>query len=186
VRKAAEAGVIHLGGRAERSLDAIRSGRASLAATTGDAASGGFQYCYYKGGFACLNAWGGGPLVNVYAGGPDGSDNNADFTEIYSVDGETELEFTGGGSYSGECVGDAYNLSGRADTGLDSCGSTTTDPGWGTLFYAGTTGCPVGDVWFYNYHWKGYLGPPDNYVNGSPFYLDNEDYACFSLTGVID
>lgn len=147
----------------------------------------GEQFCYYNGGYACLNAWGGGPWVNAYAGGPNGKNYNSDFTVIVdsAATSNSEIEFTGGGAWSGRCIGDAYNNSSYADTSLDACGSTTTAAGWGTNFIVGSSGCPLGKEWFYNTHWKGYLGPPNNYVNGSHFYLNNAGYACFTVIPVI-
>lgn len=142
----------------------------------------GAQFCYYNGGYACLNAWGGGPWVNTYTGGPDGADTNADFGTI-NINGILEIEYTGGGAWNGECIGDAYNRSGYADTSLDSCGNVNNGgAGWGTSFTEGNSGCPTGKDWFYNNHWGGYLGPPNGWINGSHFYLNNTARICFSST----
>lgn len=154
---------------------------ASRVVTTSYAATvSAYQFCYYNGGFACLNAWGGGPWVNVYTGGPSSTDKNADF-QLSFYNGYTEIKFNGGGSWNGKCIGDAYNDPGYADTSLDTCGSASSTAGWGTYFTTGTSGCPNNESWFYNVHWKGYLGPPNNWVNGSHFYLNNKGYACFSI-----
>lgn len=138
-------------------------------------------YCT-NGGGACLNAWGGGPWVNVYTRGPDKNDSHADFQEIAQpgsgMIGYSELEYTGGGTWSGDCVGDASNKSGNADTSLDSCGTTKTAPGWGTLF--DPVPCTNGGTAYYNVHWKGWLGPVDKAVNGSHFYLNKPSAFCFS------
>ena len=132
----------------------------------------GFQYCYYNQKYACVNAWGGGPWVDTYTGGPEGNDTNQLFTVISTASG-VGLSWTGG---NGECVGDAYNNSGYADTSLDPCGS-----GWGTNFTTGNSGCKdSSDTWFYNTHWHGYLGPPSGWTNGSHFYLDKPGPYCFS------
>jgi hypothetical protein len=141
------------------------------------------EWCYYNGGYACLNAWGGGPFVDAYTGGPETTDANQDFALIYNyATGYYELAFTGSGSWSGECIGDANNNSGDADVSLDPCGTASGNQGWGTNMTWGTSGCPSGEAWFYDYHWGGYLGPPDNWVNGSPFYLNKPGYLCFSYT----
>jgi len=119
------------------------------------------EWCYYNGGYACLNAWGGGPYVNVYTGGPETSDTHQDFAVFANPGtGYAEIGFTGSGSWSGECIGDASNNSGLADVSLDSCGSSSGGQGWGTNFTWGTDGCPSGEAWFKNVHWNGYLGPP--------------------------
>jgi len=149
-------------------------------------ATGGQQYCFYNGGNACLNAWSGGPWVKVYTGGFENRDSNEEFSEI--VDNNTgwnELEFTGAGNNHGLCIGDAGNSPGNADTALVGCGSTTTDAGWGTNFRIGTTGCSAGQEWFRNVHWNGYLGPPNNWVNGSHFYLNKPTPYCFKYQFVI-
>lgn len=131
----------------------------------------GLQWCYYSGKFACLNAWGGGPWVDTYTGGPEDNDTNQMFSTV-TEGSYTDLSWTGG---SGECIGDAYNSSSYADTSLDPCGS-----GWGTNFTEGSSGCPQGDDWFYNSHWKGYLGPVANWTNGSHFYLNKPTPYCYS------
>jgi len=141
------------------------------------------EFCYYSGGFACLNAWSGGPYVNVYTGGPETTDTHADFAVFANPGtGYAEIGFTGTGSWSGECIGDASNNSGDADVSLDSCGSSSGGQGWGTNFTWGTDGCPSGEAWFKDVHWNGYLGPPDGYVNGSHFYLNKPGLLCFSYT----
>ncbi len=141
------------------------------------------EWCYYNGGYACLNAWGGGPAVDAYTGGPEISDSNQDFALIYNdATGYYELAYTGDSSYSGECIGDSNNNSGLADAGLVGCGTASGNQGWGTNMTWGTSGCPSGEAWFYDYHWGGYLGPPNNWVNGSPFYLNKPDPLCFAVT----
>lgn len=168
---------------------ALRASGASatrVATTSYAVGPSGERYCHYNGGYACLNAWGGGPWVDAYTGGPGGNDNNADFTVIpNNATGNYEIEFTGGGTWSGDCIGDAYSDPSHADTSLDSCGSTKGAAGWGTNFIEGSSGCSSGEVWFYNTHWHGYLGPPNNWVNGSHFYLNNTGYSCFSWTYIV-
>jgi hypothetical protein len=146
-------------------------------------AQSGNQFCYYDGGYACLNAWGGGPWVNTYTGGPNTQNN--DFTLIGGSTGSNwQIEDTGGNSGSGECIGDAYNESGQADTYLDTCGT-----GWGTNFTiaygTGDNGCPDNTIMFYDNHWGGYLGPPNGWVNGSHFYLNKPSSTpiCFTEYG---
>jgi hypothetical protein len=130
----------------------------------------GSEFCYNNGGYACLNSWGGGPWVKVYTGGPDGTQNNYFTAEQLNGSDPASwvIKDTAGNAWNGKCIGDAYNKPGRADTSLDPCGT-----GWGTNFQAfgcifnGYTGFA-----FKNNHWGGWLGPPDKYVNGSPFYLN--------------
>jgi hypothetical protein len=130
----------------------------------------------------CPNAWGGGPFVNAYIYGPDTSDNNGEFDLMYNdATGYYELVFMGNSNWSGTCIGDAYNNSGRADVSLDPCGTASGNQGWGTNLAIGTSGCPSGDAWFYDYRWNGYLGPKDNPANGSPFYLNKPSPYCFQL-----
>jgi hypothetical protein len=155
----------------------------SRGAATSNVEAGSQQFCYYKGGYACLNAWGGGPWVNAYTGGFETRDNNEYFNVIVNyATGDSELEFTGGGTWDGKCIGDAYDNSGYADTSLDSCGNNGEGAGWGTNFIVGTSGCAAGSEWFYNTNWDGYLGPPNGWTNGSHFYLNNKGYACFKYS----
>ena len=138
------------------------------------------QWCWDSTGYGswvCLNAWNGGPWVNVST---NAHTRNNDFTIIQNSAGYYELEDTGGNNYSGECIGDAYNESGQADTSLDQCGNTGGGQGWGTNFELVTSGCSAGSVAFYNVHWHGYLGPPDGWANGSHFYLNKPGYFCFA------
>jgi hypothetical protein len=150
-------------------------------------AASGQQYCYIPQGesgvHACLNAWGGGPWVDVSTN--DNTRNN-DFTYINNTNNENvELEFTGDGAWSGNCIGDAYNQSGQASTSLDGCGTNGQGAGWGTQFIYITGGCPPGEVSFYNIHWGGYLGPPNGWVNGSHFYLNKPGQYCFLYSNYI-
>jgi hypothetical protein len=138
------------------------------------------QWCWDSTGYGswvCLNAWNGGPWVNVST---NADTRNNDFTIIQDSAGYYELEDTGGNNYSGECIGDAYNESGQADTSLDPCGNTGAGQGWGTNFELVTAGCSTGSVAFYNVHWRGYLGPPNGWANGSHFYLNKPGYFCFA------
>lgn len=145
-----------------------------------------YQWCHYSGEFACLNAWGGGPWVRTYTGGPETRDTNQDFALLDNqATGYYEVEYVGSNtSWAGKCLGDAYNLSGRADVSLDPCGTASGNQGWGTNMTYGTNGCPSGELWVYDYHWNGYLGPPANWVNGSPWYLNkpwSPSTDCFSI-----
>lgn len=146
------------------------------------------QYCGPNFGSDCLNAWGGGPYVNVYTGGDENSDTNQHFMVINDVDqngdqtGNAQIMFVGSGSsWFGQCIGDASNNSGLADVSLDGCARPGQNPGWGTQFTWGTSGCPSGTVWFHNNHWNGYLGPPDNPVNGSHWYLNKPSKVCLDI-----
>jgi hypothetical protein len=162
----------------------VAAGAACLAAV-GPAILQYQELCYYNGGYACLNAWGGGPYVNAYSGGPETRDGHADFVLLDNqATGYYELAYVGSGSWAGRCIGDASNDSGLADVSLDACGTASGNQGFGTNMDWGTNGCPSGEAWFYDYHWKGYLGPPDNYVNGSHFYLNKPASAkiCFAIS----
>ena len=136
----------------------------------------------------CPNAWGGGPWVKDYTGGPELSDTNQDFMVIDengSQTGPSEIMFYGNSSWSGQCIGDAYNNSGRADVSLDPCGLPgQAQAGWGTQMTWGTSGCPSGEAWFHDSHWNGYLGPGSS-VNGSPFYLNKPSPVCFSFVELV-
>lgn len=162
----------------------VAAGAACLAAV-GPAILQYQELCYYNGGYACLNAWGGGPFVNVYRGGPETSDTHADFILLDNqATGYYELAYVGSGGWGGRCIGDANNDSTLADASLDSCGTASGNQGFGTNMDWGTNGCPSGEVWVYDYHWNGYLGPPNNYVNGSHFYLNKpaSAHVCFAVT----
>jgi hypothetical protein len=144
-----------------------------------------YQWCHYSGEYACLNAWGGGPWVRTYTGGPETSDTNQDFALLQNqATGYYEIEYVGTGSWAGQCLGDAYDLSGNADVSLDPCGTASGNQGYGTNMDAGTNGCPSGELWIYDYHWNGYLGPPATWVNGSPWYLNkpwSPSTDCFNI-----
>jgi hypothetical protein len=135
-------------------------------------------WCYKAGGgpYACLSVSGNmGPWVVVSTAGPNG-DVFDEFDVHQESDGYWDIE---SGAPGGGCVGDAYNESGYADTSLDPCGT-----GWGTNFeaYIGTSSgvCPNNSsVAFYNTHWKGWLGPPVPWSNGSEFYLNKSTPFCF-------
>ena len=181
--KAAAVGVC-TGGLKATGVGIVASGAACLAGI-GPAIVQFQEWCYYNGGYACLNAWGGGPYVNVYRDGPETSDTHQDFVILDNeATGYYELAYVGSGGYSGECIGDYNNNSGLADTGLVACGTASGNQGWGTNMDWGTNGCPSGEAWVYDYHWNGYLGPPNNYVNGSHFYLNKPASAnvCFAVT----
>jgi len=173
----------HLGTRLQV-REVVRAARGRTAAgIQKSSAVSGQQYCFYNGGWACLNSWSGGPWVKVFTGGPNHTQNNY-FTLIGGSTGSNwNLEDTGGNAWSGNCIGDAENNSGRADTSLDACGT-----GWGTNFTiaygTGSNGCPDNTILFEDNHWGGWLGPPNNWVNGSSFYLNkplNGPLYCFQI-----
>ena len=144
-------------------------------------AASGQQFCFNNGGWACLNSWNGGPYVKVFTGGPNGTQNN--YFTIIRTGSYYGIEDTAGNAWNGRCIGDAKNDPHLADTSLDACGT-----GWGTNFIVffgnGTNGCPTGSDAFYNNHWGGWLGPPDHWVNGSPFYLNKPSTGpayCFEV-----
>jgi hypothetical protein len=145
------------------------------------------EWCATTAGTACLNAWGGGPYVNDSTTGFESGDNHQNFF-LSGVDnangnatGNYQLGFAGSGSWAGQCIGDASNNSGDADTSLDGCGNSTGGgSGWGTNFTVGTSGCPAGEEWFHNNHWNGYLGPGGS-ANGSHFYLNKPTPYCFNV-----
>jgi hypothetical protein len=137
------------------------------------------QWCYEAGAgpWACLGTAAMGEWVFVDTFGP-GNVVDDNFDVHQESDGYWYIQSQKLGPGSGECVGDAYNNSGYADTSLDPCGT-----GWGTNFeaYIGTAGgCPNNSsVAFYNTHWKGWLGPPSNWSQGSEFYLNKSAPFCF-------
>ncbi len=145
------------------------------------------QWCAYTPGTACLNAWSGGPWVNDSTGGPETGDSNQDFflADVDNANGNAtgnyQIIFAGQGtSWADQCIGDAYNNANDAAVSLDGCGNGTGGgAGWGTNMHVGTSGCPSGESWFYDVHWKGYLGPPAGAVNGSHFYLNKPTPYCF-------
>jgi hypothetical protein len=142
------------------------------------------QWCS---GNDCPNAWGGGPWVNVYTGGPETGDTNQDFfladddNANDNATGYYQIIYAGSSSWAGECIGDAYNNSGYADTSLDPCGSASGGAGWGTIMTVGTSGCPSGEAWFHDNHWNGYLAPANDAGNGSHFYLNDQSKVCFNV-----
>ena len=146
------------------------------------------EWCENTAGTGCPNAWGGGPWVNDYTGGFEAGDNHQNFF-LSGIDnangnatGNYQLVFAGSGSWAGQCIGDAYNNSGYADTSLDGCGNGTGGgSGWGTNFTIGTSGCSDGEGWFHDNHWNGYLAPANGDVNGSHFYLNDQSKFCFSI-----
>lgn len=151
-----------------------------LATGTEASALSGSQYCAVNtnGGELCLNAWNGGPFVNVETTNDSRIQNNR-FQIRIENNGNVELQFVGGGAWNGQCIGDAYNKSGRADTSLDPCGDITNgnNSGWGTQLQEQTWGpggpCLTNQVAFFDWHWKGYLGPKSaSAPNGSPWYLN--------------
>ena len=146
------------------------------------AVGSGFQY-QYQGAF--INAWGGGPWVKVYT---DYAVNN-DFTVIQDTQSGYQMIKRTNGTGGNACIGDANNDPNDARTSLDSCGSPVgVGNGWGTDFLISSGyPCAAGQWWFRNVHWSGvdgaYLGPPNNFVNGSYFYLNKPVAAyCFIRT----
>lgn len=125
----------------------------------------------------CVNAWYGGPAVNVYTA--KGAVPNDEFAIHTLRNGNTYIQFVGGGPYSGQCVGDFNNNSGYADTGLDGCPSNSSGGGWGTNFKEISCG-NEGGLEFKNNHWGGYLAPGGN-SNGDAFYLNVAKPYCFGF-----
>jgi hypothetical protein len=127
---------------------------------------------------ACLNAWYGGPAVDVYTA--MGAEPNDEFFVGTLSNGDSYLEFTGGGPYSGQCVGDFNNNSGYADAGLDPCPTTSNGGGWGTNFQI--QACKSGEgTAFYNNRWGGYLAP-GGFSKSDAFYLNHSGQYCFGVT----
>jgi hypothetical protein len=142
------------------------------------------QSCGPNFGNDCLNAWGGGPWVNVSTSGDENGDTHQHFMVIDEngdQNGTAEIMFTGSGSWNGECIGDAYNNSGYADTSLDPCARPGQSAGWGTQMTWGTSGCPSGTAWFHDGHWNGYLAPANGAVNGSHWYLNDQTKTCLAF-----
>jgi hypothetical protein len=141
------------------------------------------QFCGPNFGSDCLNAWGGGPWVNVYTGGDETGDTHQHFMIIAENGNQNtaEIMYTGSGSWDGQCIGDAYNNSGYADTSLDPCATPDQSAGWGTQMTWGTSGCPSGTAWVHDNHWNGYLAPANGAVNGSHWYLNDQTKTCLAI-----
>ncbi len=125
----------------------------------------------------CLNAWNGGPWVMTESDAYSQPDSQFN---VYATGSgsNVEIEFLGGTSWGGDCVGDAYNSSSYADTSLDEC-PTSGDAGWGTNFRQ--SNCTSGGSYgydFYNNHWGGYL-EPEAAQNDVHFYLNSPTPYCF-------
>jgi hypothetical protein len=135
--------------------------------------SGQLQYC--TDGY-CLNAWNGGPYVNTYTSGVA----NNDFLAFLNSDtGYENIEYTGNGTYSDECVSDYGNSSGDARAGLD--GYCQADQiAWGANFQLES--CGNGEDAFYNVHWGGWLGPA-SLGDDAGFYLNKPTEYCFTVLG---
>jgi hypothetical protein len=139
-----------------------------------------FQYCY---GSACLNAWNGGPTVKIYS---PGVANNYFYIYLYLNYGNGNeaysLEATIiGGAYNGYCIGDDGNSPGNASVGLVPCWNAIGGTGgWGINFKIDNADCPLGEMAFYNIHWRGYIDPPNSYSNGTEWYLNKPIPYCFS------
>jgi hypothetical protein len=132
------------------------------------------QYCTT--GTWCLNAWSGGPYVNTYQ---IGAANNSFFAFYNSDTGYENIEFTGNGSYSFECVSDYGNSSTDARVGLS--GDCQEDSiAWGANFDEDS--CGDGGEAFYNVHWGGWLGP-ESLSKGVGFYLNKPSEYCFTVFG---
>jgi hypothetical protein len=140
------------------------------------------QFCGPNFGSDCLNAWGGGPWVNDSTSGDENGDTNQHFMVIDengTQNSTAEIMYTGSSSWNGECIGDAYNNSGYADTSLDACARPGQSAGWGTQMTWGTSGCPSGTAWFHDNHWNGYLAPANG--NGSHWYLNDQTKTCLAI-----
>jgi hypothetical protein len=98
--------------------------------------------------------------------------------------GDKELKYTGNSGQLGLCIGDFGNSSSDASTGLVGCGNGGEGAGWGTNMQIGTgSGCPSGQVWMFDTHWQGFLGPPNGWVNGSHMFLNKTQRICFVVSG---
>jgi hypothetical protein len=141
----------------------------------------GWQWCYEYSGQACLNAWGGGPWVKVETS--RGLVNN-DFTLVLNhAYNKYQLEFTGHGT-SGLCIGDGNNDPNNGYAYLVPCGFTG-GAGWGSLLDLGNCGsnyrCFKDDHWSSVQGRDDWIGPVNNYGNGSPFTLNNSTIDYFSI-----
>jgi hypothetical protein len=131
------------------------------------------QYCYDN---YCLNGWNGGPYVNAYTSGVA----NNDFVAFYNSDtGYENIEYTGNGTYSDECVSDYGNSSGDARAGLDGY-CEANEIAWGANFQL--YNCGDGAAAFKNVHWGGWLAPA-SLSDGAGFYLNDPTEHCFSILG---
>ncbi len=136
-----------------------------------------YSFCNPPSGtMGCINAWGGGPWVNLEVS-PYWNYNDW-FSLLSAGSGNVELDYTGPGSWAGNCVGDAYNNSGYADASLDECPSSG-DAGWGTNMKAYSCSDGEGDYGYdlYDNHWGGYVGA--NFGNGNHIYLNVWSPTCW-------
>jgi hypothetical protein len=151
------------------------------------------EYCVLNtnGGTLCLNAWNGGPYVKVETSNNPVIQNN-NFQVRYEANGDVELQFVGGGAWNGQCIGDASNEYGLADTSLDPCGSPSNGngSGWGTQLqmqqWPSDGPCFSDQVAFFDWRWHGYLGPTGpGAANGTPWYLNKpqSNPICFNIEG---
>ena len=172
----------------------------ALAVPAAHAASGNY-WC--NSDAECFNAWSYGPGVKSYAPGyqaddftvvGDYNECNGGYTTSSCPGGYpaglpiVQFQFTGGGSYNGDCVGDAYNLSTRADAQLGGCSASEGGSGtgwWGSNFVqypANTSGCSSGYAAFWNTHWTGTPAWQPGYDNGEQVYLNGTPGWCLKVT----
>lgn len=153
-----------------------------LASASPAYAGTGNQFCLGQSNSSCADAWNGGPWIKLAVSQNPGP--NADFTEWGDGNGHVLLQFTGGGAWNGQCMGDAYNNANDARVSLGSCGSPIGHGSInGSLFYPVTSVCPFPRVAFQSVRWGGYLGPAQAGVSASQFYLDKPDPYCFNAFG---
>jgi hypothetical protein len=146
--------------------------------TRDSSAASGNQYCTTGLGVECLNAWGGGPWVYTYG---SRATSNDDFVVHYdSSIGHSYIQYTGGGKWNNQCIGDSHNSPIENATSLDPCPNGSNTGGWGTNFNTSPCSNSTG-YYFYNVHNKGYLAPALYNSNGAEFLLGNSTPVCFKI-----
>lgn len=132
----------------------------------------GYDWCEAGLPGECLNAWNGGPYVNTYRYGV----NNDHFSDFVDADGAIAVQFDGGGSYNGDCIGDYGNSKTDARAGLVGCGSGGI--GWGVNMIAYQCTSPQGNgVELWDEHWSAWVEVGLN--SGNPVYLNSSNPSCF-------
>jgi hypothetical protein len=180
------AGLLCLGGAI---VPAITSAAPALANGSGN------QICTV--GYAyCLNAWNGGPWIKSYSY----SAQNNDFTFVNDIhecnggittstcpghgiaagQGIGGLQFTGGGSWNGQCIADAYNDTGDARAALNTgCPISNTGANGSNFVWVTQNTCGSAVALLYDIHWNGYIRV--NESNGVQQYLNNASGSCMKV-----
>ena len=143
----------------------------------------GFGYYWNLVGYGSYpNAWNGGPYVNSY----NGQTGNDDFNLINPSNHSNGygLQFEGGGTWNGWCIGDAHNDPNNYETSMEQCPGTL-NPGWGVNFSLHTCTLVGGGSGYalHDNHANAWLGPTGT-TNGDPYELNSAVEYCFKAIPV--